>query len=138
MIYFQKDYCEQYTTIRDFRSSMYRSLLNKRNGSVYMQMEKQTIDIGKCKRDSPLVTPTVPLWLSNAVKDTATYLNISCSDFVNLLWCIGVKKSMRDENVPSLILLEVQDTIEKFDFEIEMAAERIEHLENKLENKLDV
>ena len=132
MIYFQKDYCEQYTTIRDFRSSMYQSLTSVHNENAYMQMDKQTIEIGKFHYRSSLITPTVPLWLSNAVKDTSTYLNVSCSDFVNVLWCIGVRKSMCNENIPSRILEEVKDTINKFDSELDAATKRIEHLQNEV------
>ena len=125
-------YIEQYTTIRDFRSSMYQSLTSVHNENAYMQMDKQTIEIGKFHYRSSLITPTVPLWLSNAVKDTSTYLNVSCSDFVNVLWCIGVRKSMCNENIPSRILEEVKDTINKFDSELDAATKRIEHLQNEV------
>jgi hypothetical protein len=126
MIYFQKDYYEKYTNIKEFRTGLYNSISNTRNRELYEQLERQTIQLCDAKRKSMLVTPSVPEWLGHAVKNTAVYMNVSCSDFVNVLWCIGVQKSM--DNIPSEVTKDIIITLRKFDFEMDMYSVRITQL----------
>lgn len=126
MIYFQKDYYEKYTDIKEFRTVLFNSIGNTRNRELYEQLERQTIQLRNLGGKVNLVTPSVPEWLGHAVKNTAVYMNVSCSDFVNVLWCIGVQKTM--DNVPPEVTKDISSTLNKFDFEMDMYSVRITQL----------
>ena len=98
MINFQKDYCEEYTDIKNVQEYMLDNLKNENQRFFYNKAENQIMAFNISRKERQ-VTPTVADWLGNAIKDTAIYLNISQSDFVLLCWCIGVKKTIDRKSV---------------------------------------
>lgn len=132
MIHFKHDYADMYETIRHGREVMFNSLTTERNRMLYEQLDKQNIGMTCTSATRKLITPTVPLWLGDSVRETATYLNMSVSDFVFLCWCIGISKTIPKERIPNMIQLEITSTLSFFKFEFEVYSDRIIEITSKM------
>jgi hypothetical protein len=128
MINFQRDYHDKYQIIKSGRNDMYVRLNTERNQLLYEQLDKQSIDMCFNMRRAKHMTPTVAEWLANAANDIATYLNMNTTDFAFLCWCIGVSKTMDDEDLPVRVKLEITNRIQHFDHEITFYSDRISGL----------
>lgn len=131
MINFQKDYQDDYETIKQFRENMLAHLSDDEQSHQFMQLEKQTVDMGIISRTYKCFTPTVAEWLANTVRDTSVYLNMSTSDFVNLCWCLGIERTMPD--VPPQVHKYAIKQIKQFDREFGEYHKRISQIKSGLE-----
>jgi hypothetical protein len=132
LIHFQRDYHDQYTKVRETREGLFDSLQTDENERIYKQIQKHVIvfpDMPKGKH----ITPTVPEWLGNAVKEISVYLNMTTTDFVYLCWCLGVSNSMKGSNLPKQITKLIDRSIETFNFEFVAYQKQIDFNYNQME-----
>ena len=116
LIHFQRDYHDRYSDIRSIREGMFDSLTTDENERIYKQIQKHVISFPDMARGKH-ITPTVPEWLGNAVKEMSVYLNMTTTDFVYLCWCLGISNSMKDSNLPRQITKLISESLNTFNYE---------------------
>jgi hypothetical protein len=124
------DFHEEYRLVKLGRKEAIKKVSNEDNRSYYMQLATSAIHIGsgvgfqygKAKR----YTPTVPLWLYNAVMEVSSFVNMSSSDLVFLCWCIGVQNCLPEDMVPGILGKDTSTIIRKFSLDIEYMSKEIE------------
>jgi len=132
LIHFHVDYHHEYSLIRDGRKAIFTQLTNVDAMNSYQQLDKQTIELGTGtgarKGKASQFNTSTPKWLYNAISDTATYLNMSISDFVYLCWCIAAKYCLDNDQIPIMVAREIDQTCQQFDFEFKHYGNRIESI----------
>lgn len=138
IITFQHDFYDNYHTIRDGRQKICSLLDTSSNRSLYMQLNMHVIELesgsgyrsGKAKRFIPMV----PIWLHNAISETAANLNMGNSDFVFLCLCIGIVNALPEDDIPKLVGEEMSEIIHGFElglsgytYQIEDTLKRMKH-----------
>ncbi|HUS99453.1 MAG TPA: hypothetical protein VMY59_03945 [Candidatus Thermoplasmatota archaeon] len=119
IITFQHDFYDNYHVIRNGRHKICSLLNTESNRSLYMQLDQHVIELdsgrgyrgGKAKH----FVPTVPVWLYNAVSETATNLNMGNSDFVFLCLCIGIVNALPEDDIPKLVGEDLNEIIHGFE-----------------------
>jgi hypothetical protein len=131
LITFMYDYHDQYQTVKEGKKTLSKLVTSERNRIYYLQMDKQTICIGSCggfkNGKTKHFSPTVPEWLYNAITDSATYINMSISDFVYLCWCVGMKSALTNDQANPILDKDNTGILTSFDHEFSIYADRIEH-----------
>jgi len=130
LITFQVDYYDQYHIIKHGRSSMLDKITDDDTQHKYMRAIGYDIKIGStdgarngCSKHH---TSLVPVWLYDAISETATYLNMSRSDMVYLCWCIGVSKSLEPRYRNVMLDRDVQNILAHFEREINMYSKTLD------------
>lgn len=122
LITFHVDYHDEYNMAKTIRKKVFDGVETETNLKQYMQIEKQTIELGsgagRMQGSTKHFVPSVPEWLYNAVTDASIYLNMSISDFTYLCWCIGVRNNLPDSVLPKIMGQKFDDTINTFNFEL--------------------
>ena len=136
LITFLFDYNDQYHIVKDGKKTLSKLVTSERNKIYYLQMDKQTICIGSCggfkNGKAKHFAPNVPEWLYNAITDSATYINMSISDFIYLSWCVGMRSSLTSDQANPVLDKEISDILTSFDHEFIIYASRIEHTLNDM------
>jgi hypothetical protein len=131
LITFLYDYHDQYDTVKEGKKTLSKMVTSERNRIYYLQMDKQTICIGSCAGSRigkvKHFTPNVPEWLYNAITDSATYINMSVSDFIYLCWCIGVQSSLTEDKVNPVLSGDNSAILSTFNHEFDIYAGQIDH-----------
>lgn len=134
LINFQVDYHNQYQIAKAHRKSMVACLITEHARKVYMQMDKQTIALGSATGSrcggSKHFSPSVPLWLYDALTEVAGNLNMSISDMAHLVWCIGTSKTLPSTCLCPMLEKDTQDIQEQFIFELDMYIRRIQTIKS--------
>jgi hypothetical protein len=132
LITFLFDYNHQYQVVKEGKKTLSKLVTSERNRIYYLQMDKQTICIGSCagSRSGKVkhFTPAVHEWLYNAVTDSANYINMSISDFVYLCWCIGVQRSLTNDQSNPILTRDNTTLLEMFDYELNIYSNHIENI----------
>ena len=131
IITFQHDFYENYNTIRKGREKICSLLNSETNRSLYMQLDQHVIELdsgrgyrgGKAKH----FAPTVPLWLYNALSETATNLNMGNSDFIFLCLCIGITNSLSEDSIPEIVGRDMDNIIHGFELGLDGYTYQIEN-----------
>lgn len=132
MITFQYDYHEHYSLLKSNRKRVSKLITTLKTKMCYLQMDKQTIVLNSCGGSKNGATkrysPKVPDWFYNAASDAAVNLNMSLSDFCYLCWCIGMIKSIPEEQRNPVLNLEIEEILTHFNYELHMYTEQIKHI----------
>lgn len=136
LIHFQYDYHDEYQNIKTVKKNLSKLITTPTRKAHYLQMNKQDICLGSCAGartpSNKHFTPSVPLWLYNAVTDCSSYINMSISDLVYLCWCIGLSKTIPESISNPVILLESELVMRDFDREIQILNKRIIDIESEI------
>lgn len=129
LINFQVDYHSKYQIAKKHRRDIHKQVRTQKAKTYYMQLDKQTISLstGSGHRNgiSKHFSPSVPLWLYDAVTEVAANLNMSISDLVYICWCIGVSKTMPNDCVCKMLDEEINTIMDIFITEFEIYIKRI-------------
>ena len=131
LIHFQVDYHDEYESVRCGRDKLFSGIDDIGGEHRYMQLEKQTIDLGTCnnaRSGKKHFSPNVPEWLYNATFEISNYLNMSSSDLVFLSLCIGITNCLTETSIPKKVIENAEDVVSSFDTEIRAYSKRISDL----------
>jgi hypothetical protein len=131
LIHLQVDYHDEYEAVRDGRDRLFSGIDSIGGEHRYMQLEKQTIDLGTCnnaRTGKKHFSPNVPEWLYNATFEISNYLNMTSSDLVFLSLCIGITNCLPENEIPKKVYENAKDVVSAFDVEIKAYGKRISDL----------
>lgn len=132
LIHFQVDYHDEYITIRDGRTQLFNGLSSEAGYNRYMQLEKQTINLGSCvgakMGKAKHFVPNVHEWLYNASSEISNYLNMPISDLIFLSFCMSVENCMDGSILPREVSRNTKIVCDNFDYEIKAYSKRISDL----------
>ena len=114
LIHFQHRYHEDFGILKGIKASNIYGITDSTTEAKYSTLNNYTISTNS-ERSARSLTPTVPQWLGNAIKDNATNLNMSTSEFAFLCWCIGVSSTVT--NLQPYIKTKIETYINKFDID---------------------
>ena len=129
LITFQVDYHDQYHVIKKGRSDLLSKVTDDDSRHKYMRVVDYTIKIGSTNGSrnggSRHHSPSVPVWLHDAVLEASTYLNMSASDMIYLCWCIGADKSLEQKYRNVVLDNDLKEILNHFDREINLYSKTI-------------
>lgn len=131
LIHFQVDYHDEYESIKEGRERLFTGIDDIDGEHRYMQLDKQTIELGTCsnaRAGTKHFSPSVPEWLYNANFEISNYLNMSGSDLVFLSLCIGITNCLPKDTLPKKVIESANAILKVFDSEIKAYKGRIESL----------
>lgn len=141
LIHFHVDYHEDYRLAKVNREQIYDGLKTITMQRHYEQVRKQAIELGSGlsyrEGKSKKFSPSIPLWLYNAVTDISGYLNISRSDVVYLCWCIAVVNCTTNATCPPVVTKRCEEVCDEFNFELSYYSKTVEAVyANMLEDSM--
>ncbi len=129
LITFQVDYHEPYNIIKRGRSDLLSSVKDDDSRHRYMRIAEYDIKLGSATGarcgSTKHHSPSVPVWLHDAIAEASTYLNMSTSDMVYLCWCFGAKKSLEQKYRNVVLDKEIEEILSNFDREINLYSKTI-------------
>ena len=136
LIHANVDYAEEITTIRESRSKLFFSIKSDESKNRYMQLSKQTINLGSSvgsrSGNSKHFSPNVQEWMYNAVTNMAIAIDISVTDMMFFAWCYGMLKCLPEEHMPDYIQKDISSIVKVFDYEVRQKSGNLDWLTKQI------
>jgi hypothetical protein len=128
LVTYRKDYHGTASVLNADLDDLFQKAETPQMLEVVGQCLKQTISLGSACKENKLFSPSLQDWMSGVIKSTAMELNCSQSDMAYVCILIGIRKDAEEFPMPKAYMDIVNQSVTKFNFELDMLKSRVQHL----------
>lgn len=137
LIHAQVDYADDFAIVKDARIKIFNAINSDESQNRYMQLEKQTIDLGSATGHragrAKMFSPAVPNWFHNAAIEISGRLNMSVTDLMYFSWCYAATRCIPDGSMPMYVRNDIEKVTKAFDYEIRQYSNRVSDIYSQSE-----